>query len=60
MEIKVKPANLAIKVRKPDGTHLADDGETVTRNTFWIRRIADGDVVEVTETAAASAAKKGA
>ena len=60
MEIKVKPADLAIKVRKPDGTHLADDGETVTRNTFWVRRIADGDVVEVTETAAAPAAKKGA
>jgi ribosomal protein L19 len=58
MEIKVQPASKDIKVRKPDGAHLSDEGETVTRNAFWIRRIADGDGVEITQPV--TAAKKGA
>ena len=55
MDIFVKPKS-GLTVRKPDGSKLAADGETVTRSSFWVRRLQDGDVVEVTQ--AAKAAKK--
>lgn len=29
------------------GGYLADEGRTVEPNTYWMRRIADGDVTEV-------------
>ncbi|EOY1407150.1 DUF2635 domain-containing protein [Yersinia enterocolitica] len=48
----LKPkANL--QVRKPDGSLLAADWETVTLNAYWLRRISEGDleVREVTELA---------
>lgn len=43
MEIHIQPAK-GLTVRKPDGSVLAADGERVTRNSFWIRRLNDGDV----------------
>jgi len=43
MQIVVKPAK-GLTVLKPDGGKLAAEGETVTRNSFWIRRLNDGDV----------------
>jgi len=45
----VKPAS-GLKVRKPDGSHLAEDGEDVADTPYWRRRLADGSVV-VAETA---------
>lgn len=35
----------ALKVRKPVNGHLAADGEWVNRESYWLRRISDGDVV---------------
>lgn len=31
-------------VRKPDGPHLAAEGEPVPKNTYWQRRLNEGDV----------------
>ncbi|MDU7778699.1 MAG: DUF2635 domain-containing protein [Aeromonas caviae] len=46
MELTLKPKP-GLTVRKPDGNKLAEAGETVSRNSFWLRRLADGDVTEV-------------
>jgi hypothetical protein len=35
-----------LKVRKPVNGHLAVDGEWVNRDSYWLRRLNDGDVVE--------------
>lgn len=43
---KVKPRTGA-KVMKPDGTLLNPNGEEVEKITYWVRRLRDGDVVEV-------------
>ncbi|WP_153448478.1 DUF2635 domain-containing protein [Vibrio algicola] len=68
MKIYVKPNKANVKVRKPDGKYLAEQGEEVTKSAFWVRRINDGDVVasEPTPTtkpkkaaAVEAAAKKG-
>lgn len=50
--IKLRPKK-GLTVLKPNGERLAVEGETVERETYWIRRINDGDVEIVTE------AKKG-
>lgn len=54
--ITIKPANPAVNVRKQDGPFLAEDGEPVTRTAYWVRRLNDGDVVEVKDQAEADAA----
>ena len=42
----IKPAE-GLKVRHPDTRRfLADEGEEVTVNDYWLRRVRDGDVVE--------------
>lgn len=56
--ITVKPAT-GIVVRKPVGGYLSADGEEVNRDSFWLRRIADGDVT-VLDPAPASTAKTSA
>lgn len=57
--ILVKPAKQGVKVRKEDGKYLADKGEKVKRNGYWIRRIKQGDVLDVeAEKAKAAEAKK--
>lgn len=45
----VKPAD-GMKVRFPDNPAklLPAEGDDVPRNAFWIRRLADGSVVEAT------------
>ncbi|OYZ03499.1 MAG: hypothetical protein B7Y42_00540 [Polaromonas sp. 28-63-22] len=43
--IFVKPAAPDLKVRKPVNGYLAADGEMVNAESYWLRRIADGDVV---------------
>lgn len=47
MLIKIKPAKEAVPVRKPTGEYLAATGESVERSSYWVRRIQDGDVVEL-------------
>ncbi|MEW5727722.1 MAG: DUF2635 domain-containing protein [Pseudomonadota bacterium] len=51
MEIHVKPAIVGGKplvVRDPaDNQPLPAEGKTVTRDSYWIRRITDGDVIEI-------------
>ena len=45
--IFVKPATPEIKVRKPVGGYLSPKGEEVNDESYWRRRISDGDVVLV-------------
>lgn len=55
--IFIKPAP-DLLVRKPVGGYLSTEGEEVNRDSYWLRRLADGDVVELplpTDTAAAEA-----
>jgi len=40
-----------LKVRKPVNGHLAADGEWVNRESYWLRRLNDGDVVQATPPA---------
>lgn len=42
-QVIATPINGA-RVRKPDGQILCASGETVERDSFWLRRAADGDV----------------
>lgn len=48
-QIFVKPAKPGLKVRKPVNGYLAADGELVNAEGYWLRRIADGDVVGATQ-----------
>ncbi|MGX2947352.1 DUF2635 domain-containing protein [Frederiksenia canicola] len=46
--IKIKPAKATIKVRDPDTLEfLNDKGEEKPRNSYWLARLRDGDVVMV-------------
>lgn len=56
MLIHIKPAKAAVPVRKPNGEYLKADGEKIERSSFWVRRLNDGDVVEVKAHATAKAA----
>ena len=48
MKIFVKPAQAGLRVRMPpNGDVLPDEGMEVERDSFWVRRINDGDVVEI-------------
>ena len=53
MKMKMLKPKANLQVRKPDGSLLAADWETVTLNAYWLRRISEGDleVREVTELA---------
>lgn len=53
----LRPAE-GVKVRHPDGRHLASDGEAVTMTPYWQRRLATGDVVEVNAAAPSQVAVK--
>lgn len=55
--IFVKPATPDLKVRKPVNGHLATEGEEVNSESYWLRRIADGDVVLVDTTEVAKPSK---
>ncbi len=48
MKMKMLKPKANLQVRKPDGSLLATDGETVALNAFWLRRISEGDL-EVSE-----------
>ncbi len=53
----LKPA-AGLKLRKPDGSFLADEGEAVVIDSFWKRRLKDGDAVEVKPAAPAAGKSK--
>lgn len=53
MELNLKPAP-GLVIKKPDGSKLAADGEKVPRTSFWLKRLADGDVVNVKPAAKAT------
>lgn len=58
--MKVKPAE-GRAVRDPaKRTLLPADGADVTLDTFWLRRLRDGDVVEVTATTTTKTSTAGA
>lgn len=48
--IFLKPAPGKV-VRKPVGGHLSTEGEWVNQESYWLRRISDGDVVDGTAPA---------
>ncbi|RLM27507.1 hypothetical protein BIY29_02385 [Brenneria alni] len=53
----LKPkGGVGVKVRKPDGTYLKDDGEDLPLSSYWLRRIAEGDL-EVTDVVTVTATK---
>lgn len=54
--IFVKPATPDLKVRKPVNGYLLADGEMVNAESYWLRRMADGDVVGAEAPAEAPAA----
>jgi len=47
---KIKPKD-GLKLRKENGQFLAEGGETVIASSYWLRRLNDGDVEEVTDEA---------
>lgn len=49
--------NQVLIVPKPDGKHLALEGEWVERSAFWLRRLQHGDVVIATEAVESEPAK---
>jgi len=49
----LKPAP-GLVIKKPDGSKLAADGEKVPRTSFWLKRLADGDVNEAKPAAKAT------
>jgi len=53
MELYLQPAK-GLVIKKPDGSKLAAEGEKVPRTSFWLKRLADGDVVEVKPAAKAT------
>lgn len=46
----------ALKVRKPVNGHLKAEGEWVMPESYWLRRIKDGDVIEAAPPADTTAA----
>lgn len=58
MTIFVKPKN-GILIKRPDnGRFLKPEGETVPKNSFWRRRLNDGDVLETRASEPVKAAPK--
>ena len=54
----VKPAP-SVKVRDPQSMlHLPDAGQIVESNSYWLRRLADGDVIVTTPPAEPRATAK--
>lgn len=45
--LSIKPKFVGLLVRKPDGQSLNKTGETVPRTGYWVRRLNEGDVIEV-------------
>ena len=57
--IHIKPAGVDYKVRDPKTMlYLAAEGAVVEHSSYWLRRLAAGEVVEVQKTAPKTAHKK--
>ncbi len=57
--MRVKPASENLLVRDPERKgHLPAEGAEVPDTEYWRRRLADGDVVAVTEAAKTKPEKK--
>jgi len=56
MKIFIKPASPGLRVRAPSGALLPEEGDYVERESYWLRRINDGDVVEADPPLTAEAA----
>ncbi|MDP3165121.1 MAG: DUF2635 domain-containing protein [Hydrogenophaga sp.] len=52
---KTQADGVTLKVRKPVNGHLRAEGEWVNPESYWLRRIKDGDVVEATAPADSAA-----
>lgn len=60
MQQFLKPANDKLKVRRPDtGEYLPAAGASVELNTYWRRRLRDGDVVKASAPRQTAAKTKG-
>lgn len=58
MKFKLRPKK-GVKVPYPMSQRmLSEDGEEVSRSSYWLRRIKDGDVEEVLEPKAKASNKK--
>ena len=56
-DIRVKPARAGLRMRHiPSGTELPDEGGRWPADSFTFRRIADGDLIEVTDAVDENAA----
>ncbi|WP_374631813.1 DUF2635 domain-containing protein [Ferrovibrio sp.] len=44
-----------LKLRKPDGSIMAEAGEAIVMDSFWKRRLLDGDVTVKSPAPAAKA-----
>lgn len=56
---RLRPASNGLVVPLADGSGiLPPEGAPVVLNSYWRRRIADGDVVRVTDSAAADNVKR--
>ncbi|CZF83872.1 DUF2635 domain-containing protein [Grimontia marina] len=44
--VTLYPTDKKVKVRKPDGGHLNENGEPVVMTAFWHRRVRDGSVTQ--------------
>jgi hypothetical protein len=50
--MRIKPATPGAVIRDPDTRRpLPDDGADVQASSFWMRRLRDGEVVEIEPTA---------
>lgn len=52
----LQPDGTPMLVRKPVNGHLAADGEWMPRESYWVRRLEDKDVVEAAAPAEAAPA----
>jgi hypothetical protein len=46
-KIHIKPAPGKVVIDPETRKSLAADGDTVTSSTYWLRRVADGDVIQL-------------
>lgn len=49
MKIFVKPKSGMTVVKPETAQHLSAEGEHVIQSSYWLRRIADGDVILIEE-----------
>lgn len=48
-KIYIKPADQSVKIRKLRGGHIHEQGEYVPRESYYLRRVKDGDAVLISD-----------